>query len=238
LLFKVNMYRLGREKRREAQMRIRRFASMATLIAVNIVVVGLFVVAVALAGRGIEAREVRLEATQAALAGLMEEQGGDHSDEDLELVRTRVSQVRWSVVLEVVARLTPRDMYFPRLMLAQGTLSGSRRQVWGLHMSGRLHAVREEEGLSKLMEFVGALREDASFKRYFREPKLTDSSWVDVEGTQLLEFEIFCPLSTADAILEGALDVSGISSDMVDPDQLPGAWEASEEARASGETSS
>ena len=57
MLFKINMYRMGREKRLAAQTRIRRFAAIATLIAVNVVVVGLFVIAVLLSGRGIEAKE-------------------------------------------------------------------------------------------------------------------------------------------------------------------------------------
>jgi hypothetical protein len=238
LLFKVNMYRMGHEKRVEAQMRLRRFASVAVLIAVNVVVVGLFVVAVMLSGRGIEATETRLLATQSALANLMEEQGGDRSAEELELVRTRVSQVRWSVVLEVVARLTPRDMWFARLSLAQGTVSGSRRQVYGLKMSGRLTARREQEGLTGVMGFVSALREDPSFKRYFEEPKLTDSSWIDEEGSHWLEFDIFCPLATADAILDGALSLAGDDPNMVDPEELGKTLGGSDEARRSGETPS
>lgn len=238
MLFKVNMYRLGREKRLEAQMRLRRFASLATLIAVNIVVVGLFVVAVALSGRGIVARETRLQATQAALASLMEEQGGARSSEELDLVRTRASQVRWSVVLEVVARRTPREMWFPRLMLAQGSISGSRRRVDGLKMTGKLRAGREEEGLSKLMEFVSVLREDPAFRRYFLEPKLTDSSWVDDNGSHSLDFDIFCPLAKADAILEGALALARDNPDMVDPGELDGASGGSETVRGSGETPS
>lgn len=236
MLFRVNMYRMGHEKRLEAQMRLRRFASFAVLIAVNVVVVGLFVVAVALSGRGIAARQTRLQATQTALATLMEEQGGDRSAEELELVRTRVSQIRWSVVLEVTARLTPKDMWFPRLMLAQGNLSGTRLQVAGLKMSGHLTARREQEGLTRVMEFLGALREDPSFKRYFREPKLTDSTWIDDEGSHWLEFDIFCPLATADAILEGA--IAAERADMVDPedlDEIPG---SDGEARRSGETAS
>ena len=238
MLFKVNMYRTGREKRLEARMRIRRFASIATLIAVNVVVVGLFVIAVLLSGRGIEAKETRLQATQEALASLIEEQGGARSTEELELVRTRASQVRWSVVLGVVARLTPREMWFPRLMLTQGTLSGSRRRVDGLQMSGRLSARREKEGLSKLMGFISTLREDRSFKRYFLEPKLTDSSWITEEGSKSLEFDIFCPLAGADAILEGALMLTRDNPDMVDPSELEGASGGSQGGGVSGETPS
>lgn len=238
MLFKVNMYRMGREKRLEAQMRIRRFASVATLIAVNVVVVGLFIVAVTLAGRAIDASETRLQATEAALASLMEERGGDRSSDELELVRTRVSQVRWSAVLEVVARLTPKDMWFPLMKLSQGTVSGSRLHVYGLQLSGKLRAGREEEGLSNLMEFVAALRGDPVFKRYFREARLNDSSWVDDDGTHTLEFEIFCPVAMPNTILEGALELSKANPDMIDPDEMSAAPGSHEEARGRVETAS
>jgi hypothetical protein len=220
LLFKVNMYRRGRERRIQSQIRIRRLAVIATLLTVNAVVVGLFIFAVVLSGRGIAARENRLEATQEALASLVEEQGGARSAQELELVRVRASQVRWSVVLGVVARLTPADMWFPRLTLTETSFGGARRRVTGLKMSGKLRAGRKEEGLSKLMDFVGALREDPSFKRYFLEPKLTDSSWLDDDGSTSLEFDIFCPLADANAILEGALALSRGNPDMIDPDDL------------------
>lgn len=238
MLFKVNMYRLGREKRLQAQMRIRRFAILATIITINVVVVGLFVFAVVLSGRGIAAKQSRLLATQAAVASLLEQQGGTRSGEELELVRTRASQVRWSVVLGVVARLTPADMWFPRLRLSEGVLTGARRRAAGLRMSGRLKAGREEEGLSEVMEYVTALREDPSFKRYFVEPKLVDSSWLSQDGTEYLEFDIFCPLAGADAILEGAMILTRDNPDMRDPDEVDGASEGLEEAGVSGESAS
>jgi len=223
LLFKVNMYRLGREKRREAQMRIRRLATLATIITINIVVVGLFIFAVVLSGRGIAAKESRLAATQTAVASLMEEQGGARSTEELELVRTRASQVRWSVVFGVVARLTPAEMWFPRLRLTEGVLAGSRRRIPGLRMSGKLKAGKEEEGLSKLMDYVTQLREDPSFKRYFIEPKLMDSSWLNEDGSKFLEFDIFCPIAGADAILEGAMILTRDNPDVIDPADVDGA---------------
>jgi hypothetical protein len=223
VLFRVNMYRLGREKRLEAQMRIRRLATLATIVTINIVVVGLFMFAVLLSGRGIAAKESRLEATQEAVASLMDEQGGARSTEELELVRTRASQVRWSVVLDVVARLTPADMWFQRLRLTEGALAGSRRRISGLRMSGKLQAGREEEGLSKLMNYVSVLREDPSFKRYFVEPKLLDSSWLSDEGSQFLEFDIFCPIAGADAILEGAAILTRDNPDVIDPADVDGA---------------
>ena len=105
-------------------------------------------------------------------------------------------------------------------------------------MSGRLKAGREEEGLNEVMEYVTALREDPSFKRYFIEPKLVDSSWLEKDGADYLEFDIFCPLAGADAILEGAMILTGDNPDMRDPAEVDGASDGMEEVGVSGESAS
>ena len=216
-------------------MRIRRLATLATILTVNTVVIGLFAFAVVLSGRGIAAKQSRLATTQIAVAGLMAEQGAGTSGEELELVRMRASQVRWSVVFGVVARLTPEDMWFPRLRLTEGVLAGSRRRIPGLRMSGNLKAGREEEGLSKLMDYVTALRDDPTFKRYFVEPKLLDSSWFSENGHEYLEFDIFCPIAGADAILQGAMVLTRDNPDVIDPEEMD---EPIERVGGSGESAS
>ena len=43
MLFRINMYRLGHEKRLQAQQRVRSLALVATIVSVNAVVIGLFI---------------------------------------------------------------------------------------------------------------------------------------------------------------------------------------------------
>ena len=53
MLFRVNMYRQGREKRLEAIRSVHRVAIFAGVLCVNAVVIGLFVFAIAMSDRGI-----------------------------------------------------------------------------------------------------------------------------------------------------------------------------------------
>lgn len=205
MLFRVNMYRGGHERRREAWRAMRWTALVTVVVTVNVAVLGLFACAVILSDRGIISQTMRLETTQRALAQRIEEDGRAPSEEQLELARTRAAQVRWSTVLQSVARLTPEDMWLPRLRYADGFVAGSKIRVPGLRLTGQLRAGREEEGLRVVMSFLSALGLDESYRRHFIEPRLVDSTWLSGNGKQRLEFDIFCPVAGSEAIEAGLM---------------------------------
>lgn len=221
MLFRINMYRLGRERRLEAQRRLQRVASLAAVVSVNVVVGGLFVFALFLTGKGTDAREMRLAAAERAVATFMTEQGGPvFSQEQLDLVRTRAGEVRWSTVLRTVARLTPREMWLPRVRFTEAYLGSANDRVMGLRLTGRLKAGREQEGLTRVMDYVAVLRGDPYLQRHFAEPKLVDSTWLSENGKDYLEFDIFCPVLNPGAAA-GAGQTSSVGNpDGVDPSDI------------------
>jgi hypothetical protein len=225
VLFRVNMYRQGRERRLEAVRSVHRVAMFAVVLCVNAVVIGLFIFAIALSDRGIAAAESRLTATQQALAKVVSEQGGTTSEEELGLVRLRAERVLWSRVMRSVARLTPNEMWLPRVRMTQSDV-GAGARVMGLKLSGRMDASNEEEGVRVLMGFLNGLRADPYFREQFLEPKLLRSTWLTEEGERYLEFDVFTPLNTPEALEAGAaaipqtgwntIDEADITEDNVD----------------------
>ena len=205
MLFNVNMYRGGHERRREAWRAMRWTALVTAIVAVNAAVLGLFACAVILSERGIMSQSVRLETTQRALAQRIEKDGSAPNEEQLDLARTRAAQVRWSSVLTSVARLTPEQMWLPRLRYAEGFVAGSKIRVPGLRLTGQLRAGREEEGLRIVMAFISSLCNDRNYRRHFIEPRLVDSTWLSGSGKQRLEFDIFCPVAGPEAIEAGLM---------------------------------
>lgn len=201
MLFRINMYPAGREKRIEAEARIRRLAGIALVAAVNAVFVVLLLLGAGLSAQALSARQTRLTAAEGAITEILKEHGGAMTREDLDLVRMRAAQVRWSRILESVARVTPRQVTLSRLKLAEGAPPGSQIRTAGLRLTGKLSAGSEQAGLTALMGFLGALRDDEYFGRHFHDPKLIDSTWLREEGANLLEFDVFCPA-------EGSLQVS------------------------------
>lgn len=197
------MYRLGHEKRLAAMRSVHRVAIFATVLCVNAVVVGLFIFAVVMSDNGIAATRMRLGATQQALAKVVDEQGGKTTDDELGLVRIRAERVLWSRVMRAVARLTPKQMWLPRMSLSESDLGGGMR-VPGLRLSGRMTAASEEEGMRVLMELVNGLRGDPYFRRHFLEPRLVRSTWLTEDGSKFLEFDVFSPLNTPEALQSGA----------------------------------
>jgi hypothetical protein len=233
VLFRVNMYRQGREKRLEAVRSVQRVALFAAVLCVNAVVIGLFIFAIAMSDRGIAAAETRLSATEQALDRVVSEQGGSTSEEELEVVRMRAERVLWSRVMRVVARLTPEQMWLPRMRLTEGDVGGGIR-VPGLKLSGRMTAASEEEGVNVLMGFLNALRGDEYFRGHFLEPKLLRSTWLSEDGSRYLEFDVFTPLNTPDAVASGGTPIPDTGWNRVDP---PGLDEDDVEYEDSGEVS-
>ncbi len=217
MLFRINMYPAGRERRIEAEVRVKRFASVALVAAVNAALIVLLLVAAGLSAQALTAKQTRLAAAEGAVTAILKEHGGAMTREDLDLVRMRAAQVRWSRILESVARVTPRQVTLSRLKLAEGAPPGSQVRTAGLRITGKLAAGSEQAGLTALMGFLGALRDDEYFGRHFHDPKLIDSTWLREEGANLLEFDVFCPA-------EGSLQVSpegqGVAPGGVQPDEV------------------
>jgi hypothetical protein len=221
LLFRINMYRLGRERRLESQRRLQRVASLAAVLSINVVVAGLFVFALVLTGTETAAHETRLKASESAIQKFMEEQGGPvFSDEELNLVRARAAEVKWSIVLRTVARLTPGEIWLPRVRLSEAYMGITNERVMGLRLSGRLRAGQEQEGLTKVMDYVAVLRTDHYFAEHFSEPKLVDSTWLSESGKDYLEFDVFCPLLETSALAGEAQMSSSENADMVEPSEV------------------
>jgi hypothetical protein len=204
MLFRINMYPAGRERRVEADARARRFASVTVVVAVNALVVLLFLIGVQVADRAANVRDTRLVAAEGAIAEILKAKGGAITRDDLELVRMRAAQVSWSRVLESLAGATPREVILSRVKLAEAAAPGSQLRTPGLRLTGRLRAGSEEAGLTLLMGFLGRLRDDEYFAKHFHEPKLMDSTWLRDEAGNVLEFDVFCPAEAGVQMTEGA----------------------------------
>ncbi|MBD3348543.1 MAG: hypothetical protein GF400_05030 [Candidatus Eisenbacteria bacterium] len=215
MLFRVNMYRQGREKRLEAVRRVHRTAIFAVVLSVNVVVIGLFTFAVLMSDRGIAAAEVRLSATEQALDKVVSDQGGSTTESELGLFRLRAERVLWSRVMETIAGLTPKEMWLPRIRLSESDIGGGLK-IQGLRISGRMNASSEEDGMRILMGLVNGLRADAYFREHFLEPRLVRSTWLTEEGKRFLEFDAFTPLKTPEAMQSGASMIPDSGWDTID----------------------
>ena len=219
MLFRVNMYRQGRERRLEAVRRVHRVAIFAVVLSVNALVIGLFVFAVLMSDRGIAATEMRLTATQRALSKVVEEQGGTTTEEELGLFRQRAERVLWSRVMETIAERTPKEMWLPRIRLAESDIGGGLR-IPGLRVSGRVTATSEEEGMRIVMQLVNGLRGDGYFREHFLEPRLIRSTWLSEDGSRFLEFDIFSALKTPEAMQSGGTLIPESGWDVIEEADL------------------
>ncbi len=218
MLFRVNVHRLGKERRIKARQRMRRIIFASAIVGINVVLIGMFVVAVMVQARNVAVASDRLEATERALAKVVIEEGGAATEEEVRLIRKRAMQTRWSEVLTSVATETPADMWFPRIRLAERRGAAGSGSL-GLRLTGRIKAGGEEEGLTNLMSFLAAIREDRSFREHFSEARLVDSAWLTEGNDEYLEFEIFCPLTDPDIVVERRSAGNVGADDYVSPDE-------------------
>lgn len=191
MLFRINVYRLGVEKRLEARRRIVRIALVAAVLGVNAIVLGLFVQAVFLTNDGISSTGARLGSIEQALGELVRG-GGALTEDQLQLLEKRGQRISWSEVYETISRLVRPEMSFTRLKMGEDR-SADRKDVV-LTMRGRLKGSREEESVDRLMGFVQDLRDDEYVSRRFREVRLVSMDWSADPSDQFLEFEITCPI--------------------------------------------
>ena len=195
MLFRINMYPAGRERRASAERRVRQFATLAAVAGVNAAVVVLFLAGLGLSKQALSVSQTRLAAAQEGIAQILDDQGGAMTNEELDLVRVRAAQVKWSAVMSSVSRVTPREVWLSRMRLTEGVRPGGRDRTPGLRITGTVRAGSEQAGLSLLMKYLAALRDDEYFARHFQDPKLVGSTWLTAEGVNLLEFDAFCPLA-------------------------------------------
>jgi hypothetical protein len=198
VLLRINMCRLGTERRERDKTRARNLAVAVTVLGVNAVVVGLFAQALIATDAAREAAAVRLDRTELAMARVTGD-GVTLDEEQVEILKARRELVDWGRALKRVATLTPDEVWFSRIIVTEGVPAGGGEPVLGLQLYGTLKAGRREEGVDRLMTFVQSLRNDPGFREDFNEAVLVAMNWTTEAGEDGVEFEVFCPLMRPDA---------------------------------------
>ncbi len=180
MLLKINMCRLGSERREHERTRTRNLAVAVAVLGMNAVVVGLFLQA--------------LLATDAA-AG----EGVTLAEQQVDILRARQEQIDWGRALMRIGAMAPDEVWFARMIMTEGAPAGGGDPVPGLRLYGTLTAGRREEGVDKLMGFVQSIRNEPGFREDFQEAVLVGMNWTNEAGEDGIEFEVFCPLARADA---------------------------------------
>ncbi len=98
MLFKLNIYRLGEERRLQERNRTRALAVVVLLVGLNFVTMVLYGQALWDTSRGVTAANARLADAQEVLDQVIEE-GGAISEEQIDLLRVRSAQPSWSALL-------------------------------------------------------------------------------------------------------------------------------------------
>jgi len=195
VLFKFNIYRLGEERRLQDRNRTRALAVVVLLVGLNFVTMALYGQALWSTSRGVDAANARLADVQAVMSQVMEE-GGAISEEQVQLLRVRSAQPKWSILLERIGELTPDNVWYMRVSYARplvGTASGDR----SLRIYGQVKAKDRDESVNQLMQYVDTLRADAQLAKAFGSAKLATMRWTedsDQEFLNGLHFEVDLPL--------------------------------------------
>ncbi len=176
MLFELNIYRLGRERRRETAARARSLGTMVLLAGVSLIMLLIYSQALWSTGRGLDVAQARLENAERAYEAATEEGAGLTPDEML-LLRDRAAQVPWSTVLQRVGELAPSDAWYMRLSLVEGSVLDEVGASGAFHIFGIVKAKGRDESVVELMAFVDALRADAELSRHFRNAKLATMRW-------------------------------------------------------------
>jgi len=206
VLFNVNMCRASVERHQTEQRRARNVAYSAVILGVNLVVLVLFLQAIAVTGSYLGSAEAQLVSTNRALQQVTEKEG-NITPQQIRILQARRARVDWHDTLLAIGRLTPRDVWLTRLAVSEGTPAGGGDPIPGLRVFGRMKADREEEGVTRLMSFVQELRAEARFREEFLEATLVTVGWTSDFDEGGVEFEIFCPLvnpTAAEVAYEGS----------------------------------
>ena len=205
MLFNVNMCRASIERHETERRRARDIAYSAVVLGVNVIVLVLFLQAIAVTGSYLESAEAQLISTHRALQQVSEKEGIITSQQ-IRILQARRARVDWNEALLAIGRLTHQDVWLTRLAVSEGATMGGGDPVAGLRVFGRMKAKREEEGVTMLMSFVQELRADPRFREEFLEATLVTVGWTSDFDEGGVEFEIFCPLvdpTAAEVAYEG-----------------------------------
>ncbi len=196
MLFELNIYRLGRERRREAAAHARSLGTIVLLAGVSFATLLIYSQALWSTGKGLEVAQARLQGVERAFEEATEEGAGLTSDELL-LLKDRAQQVPWSGVLRRVGELAPSDTWYMRISLVEGSVLDEAGAAGAFHIFGIVKARGRDESVTELMGFVDALRADPELSRYFRDAKLATMRWENDADNSLMEglsFEAVLPL--------------------------------------------
>ncbi len=196
MLFELNIYRLGRERRREAAASARSLGTIVLLAGVSFAMLLIYAQALRSTGKGLDVAQARLENVERAFEVATEEGAGVTADELL-LLKDRAALVPWSSMLRRVGELAPPDTWYMRLSLTEASVLNETGAAGAFHIFGIVKAKGRDESVTELMSFMDELRGDAELSRYFRDVRLATMRWEgDVDDTLMegLSFEVILPL--------------------------------------------
>jgi len=193
VLFRINMYRIGANRRMEAARKVRRLALAVSVVGVNVVLLVLFAQAIFMTNSGIAAVTRRLESGEEAL-GELTASGRALTPPQLGILQDRAERTSWSHALVAVADLLGEDATISRMWLGELRGEGRRGKKHAFQMRGSINSGREEESVDALMAFVGELREDGYLSASFEDVRLVSMDWVTAASGEVLQFEIACPM--------------------------------------------
>ncbi len=195
MLFKLNIYRLGEERRRQERNRTRALAIVVFLVGLNVVTLALYGQALWNTNRGLAAAEARLTEVQGMVDQVVGE-GGAIREEQVQLLQTRSVQPSWSSLMGRLGELTPENVWYMRVSYAK-PLSGRGAGDHALRLYGQVKAKDRGESVNDLMELVDTLRADKALATCFGSATLATMRWTeesDHEYLRGLHFEIELPI--------------------------------------------
>ncbi len=195
MLFRLNLYRLGEERRLQERNRTRALAVVVLLVGLNLVTMALYGQALWSTSRGVTAANARLADVQNVLDEVIGE-GGGITEEQVQLLRTRSAQPKWSALMGRIGELTPDSIWYMRVSYAKPAL-GSTVGDHSLRIYGQVKAKGRDESVNELMQYVDKLRADAGLAKAFGSATLATMRWTeegDLEYLKGLHFEVDLPI--------------------------------------------
>ena len=195
MLFKLNIYRLGEERRLQERNRTRALAVVVLLVGLNFVTMALYGQALWNTSRGVTAANARLADVQEILDEVIDE-GGAISEEQVHLLRIRSAQPQWSVLMERIGELTPDNVWYMRVSYVKPAMGSAAGDSF-LRIYGQVKAKTRDESVNQLMQYVDTLRADAELARSFGSATLATMRWTEESEQEYLRglhFEVNLPL--------------------------------------------
>lgn len=195
MLFKLNIYRLGEERRLRERNRTRALAVVVLLVGLNVVTMALYAQALWSTNRGLNAANARLSEVQGLMDEVVEE-GGAIREEQVQLLRVRSAQPHWSALMGRIGELTPDNVWYMRVSYAR-PMMGSAAGDHALRIYGQVRAKDRDASVNELMSYVDSLRADPVLSGAFGSATLATMRWTeesDQEYLRGLHFEVDLPI--------------------------------------------